>query len=142
MAAINIFTIIGNVTKDVVLRFTPNGTPTATYSVAINNVWDSEGGVKHEECDFVPVTTYGKQAEADAKYLKKGTAVAVSGRIRSWYKKDENKGGFNFEANTVQYLGKPGGNSAPQGSDQTPPEPAPGHDAFLRSYEAYEHAHA
>jgi single-strand DNA-binding protein len=139
MAAINGFYIVGNLTKDVELRFTPGGTPTTTYTVAVNNVWYSDGGVKHEECDFVPVTTYGKQAEADAKYLKKGTAVAVTGRIRSWYKKQENKGGFNFEATAVQYLGKPGGSSEHHTNDQTPPDATPGYNDFVRDYEAHEH---
>lgn len=138
MSAINDFHIIGHVTKDVELRYTPNQTPTVTYTVAVNNTWYSEGGVKHEECDFIPVTTYGKQAEADAKYLKKGTGVAVFGRIRSWYKKDINKGGFNFEALIVQYLGKPGSNNAPHNCDQTPKDPTPEHSAFVRDYDAHE----
>lgn len=107
MASINNFTIVGNVTKDLVMRTTPNGKATTTYIVAVNNVWYSEGGVKHEECDYIPVTTYGKQAEADVKFLKKGSKVAVMGKLRSWYKPDVKKGGFNFEAIDVQYLGSP-----------------------------------
>ena len=109
MAAINTFTIVGNVTKDVELRFTTNKTPTTTYSVAVNR--DSN------ECDFIPVTTYGKQAENDAKYLKKGSRVEVVGCIRSWSKPTENKRGFNFEAKRVQYLGKPAGNSGANNQD-------------------------
>ena len=84
MASINTFTIVGNVTKDVELRYTPSGTPAVTFTVAVDNVYYDRDGKKHEETDFIPVTTYGKQAENDAKFLKKGSMVAVMGRIRSW----------------------------------------------------------
>ncbi len=107
MAAFNSFTIIGNVTKDVELRKTTAGKSATTYVIAVDHVWYDNNGTKHEHCDFIPVSTYGKQAENDAKYLKKGSSVAVSGRIHSWFKKDERKSGFRFEAEKVQYLGRP-----------------------------------
>lgn len=135
MASINQFTIIGNVTKDVELRYTPGGTPTATYTVAVDNVFTGRDGKKHEETDYIPVTTYGKQAENDAKFLKKGAMVAVSGRIRSWYKPEERKGGFNFEAEHVQYLGRPSGSRAGGDADQ---QQGPGnaeHDDWVRDYD-------
>lgn len=72
MASINTFTIVGNVTKDVELRYTASGTPSVTFTVAVDNVYYDRDGKKHEETDFIPVTTYGKQAENDAKFLKKG----------------------------------------------------------------------
>lgn len=141
MASINFFQIIGNVTKDVELRYTPSGKATATYSVAVNNVWYSDNGTKNEECDFIPVTTYNKQAEADAKYLKKGTSVAVFGRIRSWYKKESNKGGFNFEAERVQYLGSSSGKNgtgSPSGEGNLNHEVSSEHADFLREYNSYD----
>ncbi len=109
MADINVFTIAGRVTKDVELRFTPSGTPTVTFTVAVGNVYYDRNGVKQEEADFIPVTTYGRQAENDAKYLKKGSVVCVSGSIHSWYRATEGRGGFNFEADKVQYMGRPSG---------------------------------
>ena len=65
--SINKFILIGNVTKPLELRYTANGTPTVTYTVACDDVWYDDKGTKHEECDFIPVTTLGKQAESDAK---------------------------------------------------------------------------
>lgn len=136
MAAINTFTIIGNVTKDPELRYTGSGTPTVTYTVAVDNVWYDGNGTKHEECDFIPVTTYGKQAENDAKYLKKGASVAVVGRIRSWFKQAERKSGFNFEAERVQYLGKPsGGSGTRQGNGGSGNAE---HDEWMRDYDRTE----
>ena len=106
--SINHFTVIGNITKSLELRYTPNGIPTVTYTVACNQVWYDDAGQSHEECDFVPVTTFGKQAENDARFLTKGAAVAVEGRIQSWYDAAKKRGGFNFRALRVQYLGKSG----------------------------------
>ena len=109
--SINVFTIVGNLTRDIELRYTTKGTPVATYAVAVNNYWYDDAG-RHDQTDFIPVTTYGNQAQSDAKYLKKGSPVAVAGRIRSWYKKETQKGGFKFEAFQVDYLGlKSHGNS-------------------------------
>ncbi len=138
MSSINIFTIIGNVTKDAELRYTANGTPSVTFKVAVNNVYVDRAGVKHSETDFIPVTTYGKQAENDAKFVKKGSLVAVAGRIRSWYKSAEQRGGFNFEASTVQYLGRPNGNRD-AGQEQGDSSP---HDEWLRDYNHAEQAAA
>lgn len=138
MASINTFTIVGNLTKDVELRFTANGTPSVTFTVAVDNVYFDRDGKKHEEADFIPVTTYGKQAENDAKFLKKGSTVAATGRIHSWYKPTERKGGFNFEAERVHYLGKPGGSRA--GAEAVGQE-APGNaenEAWTREYDSAE----
>jgi single-strand DNA-binding protein len=104
---INHFTYIGRVTKALELRYTPNGMPTVTYTVACNQAWYDDNGQLHEACDFVPITTIGRQAENDAKYLGKGSAVAVAGRIQSWYDPAKKRGGFNFKAIRVEYLGKP-----------------------------------
>lgn len=124
--SINQFIIDGNVTKDVELRYTPRGTPVATYTVAVDDVYYS-GDEKREETEYIPVTTYGRQAENDAKYLKKGSGVTVMGKIKSWYKPEQRKGGFNFEAEKVIYRGRP--SSTPK-SVQRAPE-----DDWLRDYD-------
>lgn len=120
MGSINKYIIVGNVTKDLVLRYTAGNTSTVTYTVAVDSVRYDGNGTKHEETDFIPVTTYGKQAENDAKFLKKGSMVAVAGRIRSWYKPEERKGGFNFEADDVQYLSRPTGNRSTGNANPAP----------------------
>lgn len=139
MAGINQFVIIGNVTKDVELRQTAGGNPTATYAVAVDATYIDREGNKHEAADFIPVTTYGKQAENDAKFLKKGTTVAVTGKIRSWYNRQENKGGFNFEADQVQYLRKPTPRDAADNTgtqDNHGESPLPGElDDWVRAYD-------
>jgi single-strand DNA-binding protein len=140
MASVNLFAISGNVTKDLKLRHTSGGVPMVTYTVAADNVYFDRSGKKHEDTDFVPVTTYGAQAENDAKYLKQGSKVAVSGRIRSWYKPNEGKGGFNFEAKDVQYFGGTGAQNGAS-DDDSPPSSAPvtgDHDEWVRDYASAE----
>ena len=132
---INHFIITGNVTRPLELRYTPKGTATVTYTVACNDFWYDEAGVKHEDCDYIPITTIGKQAERDAKYLGQGSPVAVEGRIQSWYQPAEKRGGFNFKALRVQYLGRPGAprsETATQGSGEV--------DDWMRDYERAEGA--
>lgn len=126
MSGINEFIIDGNVTKDVELRYTPRGTPVATYTVAVDDV-TGFGDDRREDTDYIPVTTYGRQAENDAKYLKKGSGVTVMGKIKSWYKPEQKKGGFNFEAKRVIYRGKP--SSTPKSVDSAP------EDDWLKDYD-------
>lgn len=109
MKAGNQFTALGNLARDVKLAYTGNGTAMARYVVAINDVYFDGQGNRQERCDFIPVTSFGKQAENDAKYLRKGSTVAVVGGMRSWFKAETQKGGIEFVAASVQYLGHPAG---------------------------------
>jgi single-strand DNA-binding protein len=123
---LNIFILTGHVTRDPELRTTPKGTSCVTYTVASNVLRAGDDGKTHEHCDFIPVTTFGPQAERDAKYLKKGSSVAIEGRIQSWWQPEKQRGGFNFQANRVQYLGKGTPRPAPLDADQ---------EAWARDYE-------
>lgn len=123
MSGINQFILDGNVTKDVVLRYTPGGTAVAQYTVAVDDVSGSADD-RREETSYIPVKTYGRQAENDAKYLKKGSGVTVMGKIKSWYDPTRTsgaKGGFNFEVNRVIYRGNPSGASS-RAVEGAPPE--------------------
>lgn len=83
--------LIGRLTKDPELKFTPGtGTAVSTITLAIDR-YNSKTGKK--EADFIPVVVYGKQAENLANYLTKGNKAAVSGRIktRNYEAKDGSK---------------------------------------------------
>lgn len=77
--------LIGNLTRDPELRYTPSGAAVCTFSVAVNRAFVSEGE-KKEEVDFFRVVAWNKLAEVCAKFMKKGNKVFVSGRLqnRSW----------------------------------------------------------
>lgn len=106
MASINCFTVAGNLTRDVELSFTPNGTAVANYTVACNDVYHDDDGMRHEIATFLPITTYGKQAQNDVAYLEKGSTVAVMGRISSRSDPKTRACGIALEGQRVQYLGR------------------------------------
>ena len=124
---INQFTIIGNLTRDPELRYTPAGMPKAFFTVAVNETYIDEDGKRQSRVDFFPIFTFGKQAENDSRYLRKGSPVAITGKMRSWRKDD--KSGFAFEPlrfGGVNYLGKINGAS-------TTPDAAPGQQSADQS---------
>jgi single-strand DNA-binding protein len=82
MASFNKVILVGNLTRDVDLRFTPKGTAIAKLGIAVNRVWRNETGESKEEVTFVDVDAFGKQAETIANYLKKGSPLLVEGRLR------------------------------------------------------------
>lgn len=83
--------LIGRLTKDPELRFTPSGTAVSTITLAIDRKINSKD--QSRSTDFVQVIIWGKQAEATANYINKGCKFAVCGRIqtRNYVDKDNNK---------------------------------------------------
>lgn len=81
--------LIGNLTKDPELRYTPNGSAVVTFTIATNRTYLSEGE-KKEEADFHRIVAWAKLAELCSQLLKKGNRVFVSGRLqnRSWEGQD------------------------------------------------------
>lgn len=89
--SLNLVQIIGNLTRDPELRYTPNGTAVCTMSLATNRSWTSgDGGSRQEETQYHRVVTWSKLAEICGKYLKKGNKAYVQGRLqtRKWQTKD------------------------------------------------------
>ena len=70
--------LIGNLTKDPVLRYTKQNTAVASYSIAINNKYGEK-----QETDFINIVTWGKSAEFVSQYIKKGQAIAITGRLKN-----------------------------------------------------------
>lgn len=109
MAGVNKVILIGNLGKDPELRYTPQQTPVASFSLATTERLPSKDGQqKQERTEWHNIVVFGKQAETANQYLKKGRSVYIEGRIqtRSWDDKDGNKK-YRTEiiANTVQFLG-------------------------------------
>jgi single-strand DNA-binding protein len=80
-ASLNSVFLIGNVTRDTELRFTPKGTPVSEISIAVNRKWKDGNDQKREEVTFVDVTFWGRTAEIAAEYLKKGAPAFIEGRL-------------------------------------------------------------
>jgi len=92
--SVNNTTILGNLTRDPELRFTPNGTAVASFGLAVNrNIQNKNSGEWETRVDFFNVTAWYKLAENCAESLSKGDRVLVSGRLSqdSWESKDGQK---------------------------------------------------
>jgi single-strand DNA-binding protein len=86
--------LIGNLTRDPELRYTPKGLAIAKISLAVNRSWrDSATNELKEEVTFVDVDAFGKQAETLGQYMKKGSPLMVEGRLRldTWDDKQTNQ---------------------------------------------------
>jgi len=88
--SLNKVTLIGNLTRDPELRYTPSGTAVASFSVATNRQWRTESGDTKEDAEFHRIVAWDKLAEICAQLLKKGSKVYVEGRLqtRKWQTKD------------------------------------------------------
>lgn len=87
MYALNRATIIGNITRDPELRYTPNGQAVTSFSVATNRRWKSPTSSEYQEAtEYHDLVAWGKAAEFVSQYMKKGNKIYVDGRLqtRSW----------------------------------------------------------
>jgi single-strand DNA-binding protein len=107
--AVNRVTVLGNLTRDVELRHTPNGFAVASLSLAVTESWKDDQGQWQERTHFVDVTLWRELAEA-AGMLTKGTPVLVTGRLTndSWTDKDGSKrSSVKVEADRLEPLSRP-----------------------------------
>ncbi len=121
-ASLNKVILIGNLTADPELRYTPSGTARTRFSIAVNRQYKDSSGQLQEETTFVPIVTWGSQAENCANYLSKGRSVAVEGRLRidSFENAEgERRKVIEVVAQSVQFLGGP-----PRQADSAPSEPS------------------
>ncbi|HKP04802.1 MAG TPA: single-stranded DNA-binding protein [Chthoniobacterales bacterium] len=82
MASFNKVILLGNLTRDPEVRYTPKGTAVTELGMAVNRVYSAENGEKREETTFVDVTLWGRTAEIAGEYLKKGRPVLIEGRLQ------------------------------------------------------------
>ncbi len=116
--------LIGNLTKDPELRYTPQGTPVASFRLAVNYRYKQSDELKQETM-FIDNVVFGKQAETCTKYLNKGSAVLVEGRLqeRRWESNGQQRSKFEVIAQSVKFLSKR--ESAAQGSFEEETEDIP-----------------
>lgn len=133
MASFNKVILIGNLTRDPELRYTPKGTAIAKIGLAVNRVWTSESGEKKEEVTFIDVDIFGRTAENVGQYMRKGRPIMVEGRLKldQWDDKTtgQKRSRLGVVAETVQFLGSASGGGegggAPAPARQRPAAAAP-----------------
>jgi len=91
--SLNEVNLIGNLTKDPELRYTPQGTAIASFSIATNRQWNDSQGNQKDEVAFHRIVAWQKLGEICSQYLQKGTKVYVKGRLayREWTAQDGTK---------------------------------------------------
>lgn len=122
MASANKVILIGNVTRDLELRYTPNGQPVVVFSIAMNRRFRDQAGQVQERVDFVPIEVWGKQAENCKQYLAKGSSVFVEGRLQtdSWQAQDGTKRSkLKVVALMVQFLSRGAKSTGQGGGEET-----------------------
>jgi len=118
MASFNKVLLIGNLTKDPELRYTPQGTAVVNLRMAVNRRFKNKNQELKEEVCFLTAVVWDKQAETCNQYLHKGSALLVEGRLqsRSW---EDNSGQkrsvIEVRAERVQFLGAPAAKTATGG---------------------------
>jgi len=133
MANPNKVLLLGNVTRDPEVRYTPKGSAVCDLGVAVNRAYTTDSGEKREEVTFVDVTLWGRTAEVASEYLKKGRPVFIEGRLQmdTWDDKQtgQKRTRLRVVADNMQLLGgrPPGGAEPPGDSRQTsaPPKKSP-----------------
>ena len=129
MADFNKVILLGRLTRDPELRYTPAGSPVCNFDLAVNRSYTTQGGERRDEVCFITIVVWGKQAETCAEYLKKGRQALVEGRLsqRSWETPEgQKRSKHEVVADRVQFMdGRPAAGPAGPAGEEDPGRPAP-----------------
>ena len=82
MPNLNKVMLMGNLTRDPEIKYTPKGTAIANFGIAVNRTYTPEGGEKREEVTFIDLEAFGRTAEIIGEYFKKGRPIFIEGRLK------------------------------------------------------------
>jgi len=155
MPNLNKVLLMGNLTRDPEIKYTPKGTAIANFGIAVNRVFTSgEGGEKKEEVTFIDIEAWGRTAEVIGEYFKKGKPIFIEGRLKldQWDDKTTGKkmSKLRVVADSFEFLGsreggggaggggggeysegRPQSQSRPPGNKPAPPQKRPPADPDL-----------
>jgi single-strand DNA-binding protein len=127
MASFNKVILMGNLTRDPELRYTPKGTAIAKLGLAVNRSWRNADGQQQDETTFVDVDAFGKQAETLGQYMQKGRPILIEGRLKLDQWEDKNTGQNRSKLGVIlekfSFVGGGGGQAG--GSTNAPQSSAP-----------------
>ncbi len=128
MASLNKVMLIGNLTRDPEIKYTPKGTAIADIGLAVNRNYTTESGEKREEVTFIDVTLWGRVAEIAGEYCKKGRPLFVEGRLQldTWDDKatGQKRSKLKVVGDNIQLLGgREGGGSGAGGGEHSEGRP-------------------
>lgn len=124
MASFNKVILLGNLTRDPEVRYTPKGSAVCDLGLAVNRQYTLESGEKREEVTFVDIVLWSRLAEIAGEYLKKGRPVFIEGRLQmdSWDDKQtgQKRTKLRVIGETMQLLGSRPSAGAGNGGDEPP----------------------
>ncbi|MEM6689934.1 MAG: single-stranded DNA-binding protein [Planctomycetota bacterium] len=134
MASYNRVVLVGNITRDIELRYTPGGMAVADIAIAVNERRKNQSGDWVDEVSFIDITLFGRTAEVASEYLGKGSPILVEGRLKQdrWEQDGQKRSKLKVICDRMQMLGtraegapRGGGSasaSSPSQGGQTPDE--------------------
>lgn len=134
MASFNQVTLLGNLTRDPDVKYTPKGTAVCQIGIAVNRTYKNDRDEKVEEVTFIDIELWGRTAEIVGAYCKKGNPILIAGRLKldTWDDKESGKKRSKLKVigETVQLLGgKKDGESSqeeqPRQQQRKPAQPQP-----------------
>lgn len=152
MANVNKVMLLGNITRDLEVRYTPKGTAVCDLGMAVNRIRTGDNGERIEEVTYVDVTLWGRQAELAGQYLSKGLSVFIEGRLQldQWDDKQtgQKRSRLRVVGENMQFIGGQGGSgsnqsgsgaprqqAAPSDQQQSPPQSDQGGAAAAESFD-------
>ena len=121
MPNLNKVMLMGNLTRDPEIKYTPKGTAIANFGIAINRTYTPEGGEKREEVTFIDLEAFGRTAEVIGEYFKKGRPIYVEGRLKldQWDDKTTGKkqSKLRVVVESFEFLGSREGGAAGSGGE-------------------------
>src|SRR5277367_5787381 len=126
MANLNKVLLMGNLTRDPEVRYTPKGTAVGDLSIAINDSYKAQDGTIKEVVTYIDIEVWGRQAETCKQYLTKGRPVFVEGQLRldQWEQDGQKRSKLKVRADRVQFLGGGPGRSGGGGEQRPASAPA------------------
>jgi len=121
MASYNRVILLGNLTRDVEVRYLQSGTAVADIGLAVNDRRKNQSGEWIEETTFVDVTLWGRTAEVAGEYLSKGSPILVEGRLKydTWEKDGQKRSKLSVVCERMQMVGGRGGGAGGGGSGRS-----------------------
>lgn len=130
MTSFNKVILLGNLTRDPEVRYTPNGIAVASFAIAVNRKY-KQGEETKEEVSYIDIVVFGKQAESCGQYIGKGDSVMIDGRLqqRRWETEDgQKRNKVEVVAQSVHFMPKRSSGAAASGAGQQEPMPEPSVD--------------
>ena len=117
MASLNKVILLGNLTRDPEMRYTPNGTAVSTFGLAINRRY-RQGDEWRDDVCYVDIVTFGRQAETVGEYLSKGSPILIEGRLKldTWEADGQKRSKLKVVGERMQFIGGRGESGGQQQS--------------------------